>query len=300
MLTSASSPIAIMGDSHFSWLTPAAPAAIAVVRTPTISELIDRELPPLGRARFVRVKNKSDQIIDEAVAVRVSDTHMDLMVHGGPGVRDAVETALRERGLTSIDPHTAIDDPRWSQFATLAHPAAVRWLLAHPTGIPPFPAAYLSRQPVVLITGPANAGKSTLLNAWCGHQRALVSDIPGTTRDLVAAATVVHGWRLRLLDSAGLRSTDDALEHAGQSLAERARTYADAVIYLSSTADDVPGPQSGDIVVYGKADTRSSLPTQQLMWSCHGLAHANAAQLLEKIGEAVLNHLRLPRHNNLK
>ena len=84
------------------------------------------------------------------------------------------------------------------------------------------PAELLYRPPFgVLITGPANAGKSSLLNAWCGHQRALVSDQAGTTRDLVAAETICHGWRLRLLDSAGLRAGADAIEAAGQALVEQ-------------------------------------------------------------------------------
>jgi tRNA modification GTPase len=57
----------------------------------------------------------------------------------------------------------------------------------------------------VLLTGEPNAGKSSLLNALCGRQRAIVSAVPGTTRDLLDAETVLDGWIIRFLDSAGVR-----------------------------------------------------------------------------------------------
>ena len=57
----------------------------------------------------------------------------------------------------------------------------------------------------VVIAGPPNAGKSTLLNAIVGFQRAIVFDQPGTTRDVVTAATVLDGWPIELADTAGLR-----------------------------------------------------------------------------------------------
>jgi tRNA modification GTPase len=164
----------------------------------------------------------------------------------------------------------------------------VRWLLTN-DGPPPFPADLLERVPVVLITGPANAGKSTLLNAWCGHQRALVSDIPGTTRDLVAAQTLVHGWRLRLLDSAGLRAGGDELERAGQALAAQARRSADLVLYLRPPGDH--GGEAGDLIVQGKADLSAS---DGLRWSVHGVPGTGPASLLDHLGRAVLERLRLP------
>jgi tRNA modification GTPase len=67
----------------------------------------------------------------------------------------------------------------------------------------------------VAIVGPPNAGKSSLLNALLGADRALVSDIAGTTRDTIEETIGIHGVLVRLTDTAGLRLTDDPLERAG-------------------------------------------------------------------------------------
>lgn len=67
----------------------------------------------------------------------------------------------------------------------------------------------------VAIVGPTNAGKSTLLNGLVGEERAIVSDIHGTTRDFIEDSTVIGGIKFRFIDTAGLRSTDDPIESIG-------------------------------------------------------------------------------------
>lgn len=67
----------------------------------------------------------------------------------------------------------------------------------------------------VVIAGAANSGKSTLLNALLGEERAIVSDIAGTTRDTVEETMTVEGVKFRFIDTAGLRPTDDAIESIG-------------------------------------------------------------------------------------
>jgi tRNA modification GTPase len=67
----------------------------------------------------------------------------------------------------------------------------------------------------VAIVGAPNVGKSTLLNALLNEDRALVSDIPGTTRDAIEEVMTLHGVRFRFIDTAGIRSTDDMLEAMG-------------------------------------------------------------------------------------
>jgi len=272
------------------WLTPPAPAAIALVHVPAYGALSDRLLPGPGRAGFAHLCAVDGSLIDEVVITRLCDATMEIACHGGPGIRAAVEQALRGHGLPSASAPTSgdVSDDRWSRLARAAHPAAVRWLLAHDDA-PPFPADLLSRVPVVLITGPANAGKSTLLNAWCGHHRALVSDLAGTTRDLIAAQTIVHGWRLRLLDSAGLRAGGDDLERAGQALVAVARRSADVVLYLRPPGDH--GGEAGDLIVQAKADLDGG---EGLRWSVHGVVGADVTTLLDKLGQAVLERLRLP------
>jgi hypothetical protein len=270
----------------FRWLTPPAPAAIALVQVPVFAALCDRPLPMVGRARFAHLRAVDGTIVDEVVVTRIDDARAEIACHGGPGMRAAVEQALRGHGLAPSTASPRTD--RWSRLARAAHPAAVRWLLTN-DGVPSFPAELLERVPVVLITGPANAGKSTLLNAWCGHQRALVSDLPGTTRDLVAAQTLVHGWRLRLLDSAGLRAGGDDIERAGQALVASARHSADLVLYLRPPGDN--GGEVGDLIVQGKADLAGG---DGLRWSKHGVVGADAVTLLDLLGRSVLQRLRLP------
>jgi tRNA modification GTPase len=93
----------------------------------------------------------------------------------------------------------------------------------------------------VVLTGPPNVGKSSLINALMGFQRAIVSPTPGTTRDVVTATTAIDGWPVQLADTAGLRETRDELEAAGVELARVALSKADLVIVvqeaMNSTAE---------------------------------------------------------------
>jgi len=276
----------------FTWLTPPAPAAIAVVRV-TLQDKVVRQWPAPGQAGFSHLRDPAGAVVDEAVILRLDPDHADLCVHGGPGIRAAITACLIAHGYVEQPVASLASDAHWQALATAPCPAAVAWLMAHPHEAPPFPADFLTRSPLVLITGPANAGKSTLLNAWCGHRRALVSDIPGTTRDLVAAETLIAGWRVRLLDSAGLRASDDALEQAGQALVERARTTADIVLFLAPA--DLPNSQAAarpdDLVVTGKAD----LGGTGLCWSDR---RTDRDVLLATLGAAVLERLGLPIYNH--
>ena len=85
---------------------------------------------------------------------------------------------------------------------------------------------------LVVIAGPPNAGKSSLLNALVGESRAIVSDVPGTTRDSVEAWIDLEGWPIRLVDTAGLRETSDAIEAEGVARAEKLIEQAEVVVEL--------------------------------------------------------------------
>jgi tRNA modification GTPase len=88
------------------------------------------------------------------------------------------------------------------------------------------------RRPVVAILGRPNAGKSTLFNALLGRDRAIVTDVPGTTRDAISETLEVAGESVTLLDTAGLRETADAVERIGVDVAARAGESADLVLYV--------------------------------------------------------------------
>jgi tRNA modification GTPase len=84
----------------------------------------------------------------------------------------------------------------------------------------------------VVLVGPPNVGKSSLINALAGFQRAIVSHVPGTTRDVVTVATAIDGWPVELADTAGLRAGGDELEAAGMTLASAAAARADLAVVM--------------------------------------------------------------------
>ena len=112
----------------------------------------------------------------------------------------------------------------------------------------------------VAIIGKPNVGKSTLLNALVEEDRAMVSDIAGTTRDTVEATTTIDGVRYRFVDTAGIHSTDDRLEQMGIDRTHRA--IANAAVILHLTTVDNPEfeevdyrPEQHYIRVVNKIDT---------------------------------------------
>ena len=91
---------------------------------------------------------------------------------------------------------------------------------------------------LVVLAGPPNAGKSSLLNALLGERRAIVSSTAGTTRDSIEEDVEIGGWPVRLVDTAGLRATSDAIEAEGVDRAEALIAKADLVLALDC---EVPG-----------------------------------------------------------
>jgi len=100
---------------------------------------------------------------------------------------------------------------------------------------------------LVVLAGPPNAGKSSLLNALLGEKRAIVSPCAGTTRDSIEEWLEIGGWPVRLTDTAGLRDTSDSIEAEGIERARDLVSRADIVVALDC---DVPGA----IRVHAKCD----------------------------------------------
>jgi len=90
---------------------------------------------------------------------------------------------------------------------------------------------------LVVIAGKPNAGKSSLFNALLGHERAIVTDVPGTTRDAIEAAAVIEGLPFRLVDTAGLRHTSDRIERLGIEVSRRYLGAADLILYCEETRE---------------------------------------------------------------
>ena len=91
----------------------------------------------------------------------------------------------------------------------------------------------------VAIAGRVNVGKSSLLNALLRHSRAIVTPIPGTTRDVIEESLEIRGIPIVALDTAGLRSTDDPVEKIGVELAERTLDSADLVLIVLDVSEGI-------------------------------------------------------------
>ena len=125
----------------------------------------------------------------------------------------------------------------------------------------------------VAIVGAPNVGKSTLLNALLGEQRAIVSDIKGTTRDTIEDTLVIDGILFRLIDTAGIRETEDRLERMGIERSRKAAQDAQIIIEL-------------DEPISNGVDTKSSQTQNEVLSYCGSAATVirvlNKADLLEK------------------
>ena len=91
------------------------------------------------------------------------------------------------------------------------------------------------------IVGRPNAGKSSLLNALLGYERAIVTDVPGTTRDTIEEKLRLGSLLLRLIDTAGIRETEDAVERLGVERSRRAMERASLVLAVIDGSGDVTG-----------------------------------------------------------
>jgi tRNA modification GTPase len=107
----------------------------------------------------------------------------------------------------------------------------------------------------VAIVGAPNVGKSTLLNALAGREAAITSEVAGTTRDVIEVRMDLGGLPVTLLDTAGLRDTDDQIEAIGVDLALRRAAAADLRVFLAEAGAELPlSAEPDDVVLRPKAD----------------------------------------------
>ena len=145
----------------------------------------------------------------------------------------------------------------------------------------------------VVLAGRPNAGKSSLLNALLGYDRAIVSSVPGTTRDLVEGNLEIEGVKFRLVDTAGLRESEDEIEKIGIERAERLLKSADVILYLAEawTEEDerlLAACPIKPVLVATKADIPSSVEGAELCVSARsgeGLPELRALLYEKGVGE---------------
>lgn len=155
-----------------------------------------------------------------------------------------------------------------------------------------------------VIAGKPNAGKSTLLNALLNEEKAIVSDIPGTTRDVIEDEMVLGGIAFRFMDTAGLRDTNDAIEAIGVSRTRERMEKAALILYLFDlSATTVPEIQKEEadlkalgipyIKVGNKVDTAPASLLKQLENQNFIFIAAASRKNLEELKDAILKQFAI-------
>ncbi len=133
----------------------------------------------------------------------------------------------------------------------------------------------------VAICGKPNAGKSSLFNALLGYDRAIVSDVAGTTRDTVEGTLSIHGVLFCLTDTAGLHEGADAVEREGIRRAEQAIKGADVVVYLKESGEKIELPEGVPVITVGaKCDLKREEGCDLLLSSLTGEGIEELLELL--------------------
>lgn len=135
----------------------------------------------------------------------------------------------------------------------------------------------------IVVAGPPNAGKSSLINAIAGQERAIVTDVPGTTRDHIEVPLSLAGIPVLLTDTAGLRETSEIVERLG---VERARSLvegAEILLWLGEPGDAPEHPRM--ILVHSRCDLaqRANAPPSSIPVS--SVTGAGLGELLERVSE---------------
>lgn len=207
-----------------------------------------------------------------------------LALSQAPTLRTASILLDQSSGALRSALERAIEQIETGQFASAAD-SLQSLLMTAPIG------QHLIEPWKVVLAGPPNAGKSSLINQLMGYQRAIVYDQPGTTRDVVTARTAIGGWPVELADTAGLRASAQPAEAMGIELAEQSLASADVKLLVfdlvepfgresQALADRFPGA----LIVHNKSDLASQPITDRPPGiEVSALTAAGTARLIEKI-----------------
>ena len=166
-----------------------------------------------------------------------------------------------------------------------------------------YPAGAALRDGVtVVLAGRPNSGKSSLLNLLCGRDRAIVSDIPGTTRDTVECDTEIRGIPVHLVDTAGVRESADTVERLGIERSHRSIAAAQLVLWLlDMTAPDIgeevaelrrSAPAGTTIAVWNKLDLAADKRLPELPTDLpHAAISAKTGKNREALFDAMMTRL---------
>ena len=138
----------------------------------------------------------------------------------------------------------------------------------------------------IVLVGETNVGKSSLFNCIVGASRAIVSDIPGTTRDVVSVNMDIDGYLVNLSDTAGLRDTDDTVERIGIERTTKEIENADLILHIINPNDPVIPVARGEVLVVNKSDTTDSQKIKNAIY-VSAKTGAGMSELMKIISERI-------------
>ena len=309
-------------------LTPPGAAAIAVVRLrgEGVRELLTRHfsggVPGDGRCVHGTLRDERGETLDDPVVVcSAAGTIADVNLHGGAWVVRAVlnlaeRAGFEFRGAAAAPEVTCAEAASEIEREVLAHlpnartELALRTLLAQPAAWAEFkPRAtheqlqavlgdraleHLLRPPRVAIVGAPNVGKSTLANQLFAQERSITADLPGTTRDWVGEVANVDGLTVMLVDTPGVRETNDAIEREAieRSGAEVAR--ADLVVLVLDVTRPIEPEQGLLLRRFRDAFVVANKVDRPGIWDVQGISAiptvASIGEGVDRLREAIRSH----------
>ncbi|WP_161604228.1 GTPase [Roseiconus nitratireducens] len=258
-----------------------------------------------GQVRYgVWTGNGGDQAGESVVIVPIAGDHFEIHCHGGDAATDRIIADLASLGVQGAPAgpdSNWVGNDRWSQQASellircvtdrtaaiamdqvrgalsdwrkemlqllRSSPANATMVAEHSARIAAAGriGQRLDRPWSVVLAGPPNVGKSSLINAIVGYDRSIIMDLPGTTRDVLDADTVVQGWPLRLRDTAGLHDAAESIERQGIERAVLAAGEADLIVIVTAPGNETLSQQASQalaslldrvpiLTVFNKAD----------------------------------------------
>ena len=241
-------------------------AAVAAIKADLagqgVTEQQPLDYPPLSSARF---KSDIEALLSKASTQRTAELLLRQWHILPPSIERLIQEPKSPHSQQSIQSLL-----QWSSFGTRFH----------------------QRQSIVFCGNP-NAGKSSLTNAILGFERAIVTPIAGTTRDVLTHHSVIDGWPVELSDTAGLRESTNQIEQIGVAKARQQIQNADLVIAVIDATDPVVWDSSivPQIVVVNKTDLSDApvkLPIDDIpIISVSATQGSGIAELLSTISQTL-------------